>query len=470
MTNSDTRSFSSRTRIGPSKLRPPPMDATTLMSQDEDDLPLGMVVLQRRQKEELEERKRRAAAEKAERERKAREEEERKRLYAEQIAAARLRREGERSGKNAQKDAWLQGDVDALPPPLRPFASTGRSNSNPNMSTPNSLQDTKPQFERRQTSAASIISSSATVTSKREPVRQQTAPPLPSPWTGLAYTGNATGSQLSMPMSAPASMRNYNMMMLPPQPDPVSMAMFEQGLIRPWAMNHGTGSTGALTPPRAPFGLSSSGDSAGSLTPPRFPNSRPSSWGSSSEDVWLMMQNAGSSSGTNLDSQDRRKSKGSTLASPADERRSRSHSKSPTDATPQGFGRLASSVSGGMPNSQEKRHSRQISSATAPSAPRRQQQAPSSSTPNLHVPVVQTRPRGNSSTLSKLNPAQANRAPYGLPSSESYAPVANSSRLQPPQQDSTRSSKDGLKKTSSFLSLTKKDGNSLTTRKSKLFS
>ncbi|CAG7848267.1 SubName: Full=Related to proteophosphoglycan ppg4-Leishmania braziliensis {ECO:0000313/EMBL:CCA67025.1} [Serendipita indica DSM 11827] len=481
--NSDARSLgmvSSRTRIGPSKLRPPPIDATALVSQDEDDLPLGMVVLQRRQKEELEERKRRAAAEKAERERKAREEEEKKRLFAEQVAAARQRREGERLGKNGKKDSWLEGEIDALPPPVRPYASTGRSSSNPNLPTSNSLQNSKPQFDRRQTSAASIISSSATVTTKRqEPVRQQTAPPLPSPWTGIAYTGNTAGSQreYSTPISAPATMRSYNMMMLPPQPDPVSMAMFEQGLLHPWTMNHGTGSTGALTPPRALFGLSSSGDSAGSLTPPRFPSSRPSSWGSSSEDVWLMMQNAGSSSGTNPDAHDRRRSKGSMLASPVDERRSRSHSKSPTDTAPPGYGRPTSSVNGSAPKSQEKRHSRQISSVTAPSAPGRQQSS-SSSTPNLHVPSLPTRPRGNSATLSKLNPAQANRTPYGLPSGESYAPVSNASRLQSlsstPQRESTlapSTSKDTLKKTSSFLSLTQgRDGGSVTTRKSKLFS
>ncbi|KAG8797170.1 hypothetical protein FRC17_007828 [Serendipita sp. 399] len=230
-----------------SKLRPATVDTTAM---DEDDLPLGVVMAHRRNKEETEERKRRAAAERAERERKAREEEERKRKYAEEVAAARARRDAEKSGKSgSKKDAWLAGEADALPPPIKPFATHYlKSSSNPNLasstSTPLLSVPPKPSAPRRQTTGASssassfVASTTGTVTPRtQEASWQHSAPATPMPWTGLPLAGTPPGSQYdmsafsgtlpNMPMSAPISQLHYppTMMMLPPHPDPVSMAM-----------------------------------------------------------------------------------------------------------------------------------------------------------------------------------------------------------------------------------------------------
>ncbi|KAG8768265.1 hypothetical protein FRC16_007101, partial [Serendipita sp. 398] len=365
MNRREVRTFganSTRGRVNASsKLRPSTVDPT---AADEDDLPLGVVMLNRRTKEGGEERKRRVAAEMVERERRARDEEERNRKYAEQVAAARARREAEKAGKpGSKKDAWLSGEADALPPPIKPFASHHlKSSSNPNLAASNSspLLPTvplKPSVPRRQTtvpssSASSFVTSTTATATPRPPEtpRQHSAPLMPSPWTGVPMAGalpmsqndlsGLSGSLPNMPMSAPTSQLHYppSMMMLPPHPDPISMAMFEQGLLRPWAMDtRAGGSAGTLTPPRPLFGFASSGDSSGSLTPPRFPNSRPSSWGSSSEDVRNALQRnsgtAGSRSGLNntVDSQEWRNSRSSTYTTSEDPKRRKSHSKSPVE-------------------------------------------------------------------------------------------------------------------------------------------
>ncbi|PVG00547.1 hypothetical protein CPB86DRAFT_192777 [Serendipita vermifera] len=454
-------------RMPPSRLRPTTLDDALLAAQDEDDLPLGVVMLQRRQKEEADERRRRLVqAEKAERERRAREEEEKRRRYAEEVLAARARREQDRTGKpGTSKNAWLEGELDALPPPPRPYASNHpRSSSNPDLS----LHVPRPDQQRRQTTesyAGSVTSSTATTPTvgpkRQETLRQHSAPTVPSPWTGFPNGGGMSGGSeydaasvysgsLRVPKTAPILPMNYGMIMMPPVPDPVSMAMFEQGLLRPWAMPSmgGGSSSGNLTPPRAPFGFASSGDSSGSLTPPRFPTSRPSSW-SSNEDVRLTMQRSSSgvatgsnslgvrpdsgaySSGGSAENQDWRKSRSSMLVGGVnmDQNRSSSSSRSPVDSTRPGLaaGNVSSSHTlknlrsdGNLNAHSDARHrSNQASTSTNRTTP---QQPPSSFS-------MQNRSRSDVQSRTRTTPApSAPKNPYGLgpPTDQGYSSTPNS--------------------------------------------
>ncbi|KIM25263.1 hypothetical protein M408DRAFT_26452 [Serendipita vermifera MAFF 305830] len=434
--------LASRGRLPSSRLR---IDSALMSGQDEDDLPLGVVMVQRRQKEEAEERKRRAIVEKQEKERK---EEERKRQYAEQVAAARSRREGERTGKpGATRDAWAAGDPDALPPPIKPYASHPvRSSSNPDITSANNLQVNRPFGERRMTSESSVsVRSGTTVTSKQqETPRQQTIPPVPSPWTGMPARQN---SYPRIPSSAPAGQLNYGVMGMPVVPDPLSLAMFEQGLLRPWAMDAMSASgTGTLTPPRPPFGFGSSGDSSGSLTPPRFPNSRPPSWGSSSEDVRLTMQRMGSvgslgsgarpmsgaySSGGSAQEaagQEWRNSRSSMLVSPVEDPRNRSQSRSPIDSS--------SPTNAGVPGQNKMVGSmRSIRSENGHAS--QQQQSQHRSRPSASS-TSRLRPQETSQSRSRTQPPPLPTAPgasvkgaYGLPTIDSQGSMGSVSRPSP---------------------------------------
>jgi hypothetical protein len=490
-------------RMPPSRLRPTNLDETLLAAQDEDDLPLGVVMLQRRQKEEAEERRRKLIqAEKAERERRVREEEEKRRRYAGEVLAARARREQDRTGKPgaALRDAWLEGDAEALPPPSRPYASNHpRSSSNPDLS----LHVPRPEQSRRQTtdSSAGSVTSSTTTTptvgpKRQDTLRQHSAPVVPSPWTGFPSGGGMSGGSeydaasmysgsLRVPKTAPIVPMNYGIVMMPPVPDPISMAMFEQGLLRPWAMNSmGNGSTGNLTPPRAPFGFASSGDSSGSLTPPRFPNSRPSSWGSSNEDVRMTMQRSSSgvaigsnglsvrpdsgaySSGGSAENHDWRKSRSGMLSGGVnmDQNRSSSSSKSPVDA------RRPTLAAGNVPSSStshtlkslrsdgnlnahssgtDSRHRNQPSSSTTRTAP---QQPPSSFN-------MQNRSRSDGQSRTKTTPAPQN--PYGLspPTSQGYSSNPNS--LSAKSGSAIRSSMLSMSRSTDEVHRTGLNGNSM---------
>lgn len=451
---------SSRGGLPSSRLR---IDSAMLSGQDEDDLPLGVVMVQRRQKEEAEERKRRVLAEKLERERKAREEEERKKQYVEQLAAARARREIERTRKpGAAKGAWLEGDGNALPPPPKPYAHPIRSSSNPDIVSSSSsatLQVNRPVQERRMTSESSVASihSGTTITGKRQDVsRQQSAPTVPTPWSAMPSGPSSSTSARQnssttprMPISAPPTQMNYGMMGMPFIPDPLSLAMFEQGFHRPWItgpMNgslNGGGSNGTLTPPRPLFSFGSSGDSSGSLTPPRFPDSRPPSWGSSNEDVKTAMRRVNSTgsggaaprpissmSGAHSSggsAEDWRVSRSSMLISTADDQRSRSQSRSPID-TPSagntgslGHSRLNSGMMRSMRSEtsmashqqqvqQSQSHHRQQRPSSAGSQQRSQDTPQSPSRPRAHSPPPPL-PTAAGGSL---------KGAYGLPAIESY--------------------------------------------------
>jgi hypothetical protein len=446
---------SSRGGLPSSRLR---IDSAMLSGQDEDDLPLGVVMIQRRQKEEAEERKRR---EKLERERKAREEEERKKQYTEQLAAARARREIERIGKpGAAKDAWLAGDPDALPPPPKPYANPVRSNSNPNLTSSSSsgtLQVNRPVNERRMTSESSIASihSGTTITSKRQDAsRQQPAPSVPSPWSALPSgppsNSHARQNSSTTPRSVPPTQMNYGMMGMPLVPDPISLAMFEQGFNRPWMMGpmngslNGGGSNGALTPPRPLFSFGSSGDSSGSLTPPRFPDSRPPSWGSSNEDVRMSMRRVNSTGSGGVgprpisgisgahssggSAEDWRMSRSSMLIStPDDLRNNRSQSRSPIDPPSAGntgslgHSRLNSGMTRSMrsessmvPQQQQAQQSQSKRPSSAGSHQQRSQETSQSS---------QSRSRTHPPPPPPPLPTAASgslKGAYGLPTLESY--------------------------------------------------
>jgi len=216
------------------------LDITLLegVSGDEDELPLG-VILYRRQKSHAQQRSRlgetqrpahklREEAKEKDAKAKAKQDELQRKKFAEQIAAARERREQIRTGKPA-RDPWLEGvDSGAVPP----------------------VKTRKP------------VEASPALT-KGSASRRQTLPAnSPLPWTELPPS-------MGMPRTAPLAVPySYGQM---PFVDPLQIAMFEQGM-RVWAYNESA--NGSLTRPHF---LSSSG-SAGSLTPPRFPNSRPPSF------------------------------------------------------------------------------------------------------------------------------------------------------------------------------------------------
>lgn len=448
---------SSRGGLPSSRLR---IDSALLSGQDEDDLPLGVVMVHQRQKEEAEERKRRALMERLERERRAREEEERKKQYAEQVAAARARRETERMGKpGGSKDAWLEGDSNALPPPPKPYAQPTRSSSNPDLTSPSSsatLQVNRPFKERRMTSESSVASthSGTTVTSKRQDVaRQQSAPVIPSPWSAMPSGPPSNSSRHNfstmprMPSTAPPTQMSYRIMGMPPIPDPLSLAMFEQGLLRPWAMDPMNGNNnGTLTPPRPPFSFGSSGDSSGSLTPPRFPDSRPPSWGSSNEDIRTTMQRMSSGSGGGGSSvpvprpisgasgahssggsaEDWRRSRSSMLISPADDQRSRSQSRSPIEppAVAGNTGSVGHSwLNGGMVRGMRSETS--MASHQQPQSQHRQRPYASSAGSHLQSQESrsQSRPRTNppSALSTSASATGSSKGAYGLPAIESYS-------------------------------------------------
>ena len=314
-------------------------------------------------------------------------------------------------------------------------------------------------------SSVASIRSGTTITGQRpEPSRQQTVPSVPSPWTGMPPRQN---SMPRMPNSAPAAQINYGMMGMPVVPDPLAMAMFEQGLLRPWAMDSMSngGSTGTLTPPRLPFGFGSSGDSSGSLTPPRFPNSRPPSWGSSSEDVRMTMQRLGSvgslgsggprpmsgaySSGGSAEAagQEWRNSKSSMLVGSADDR-SRSQSRSPIDppstANPRSLGqnRMKSNMTRSM------RSETGIASQQQP----QQQQSQHRSRPSASS-TSRLRPQEASQTRSRTHPPLPTsgsggsvKGAYGLPTIESQGSMGSLGRTT--STLSTSKSIETLKKSS----------------------
>jgi len=425
--------------------------------------------------------------EKLERERKAQEEEERKKQYTEQVAAARIRRENERGRKiGASRDAWLEGDADALPPPPKPFAAhPGRSSSNPEISSSSSsttLQVSRPFSERRMTSDSSVASihSGTTVTSKRQdPPRQPPAPSVPSPWSAppSALTVNSNSRPDSpagpwMPVSAPPGPMNYGMMGMP-LPDPLSMAMFEQGFLRPWIMdpiNGGLngGSNGTLTPPRPLFSFGSSGDSSGSLTPPRFPNSRPPSWASSNEDVRTSMQRLSSggnggpiprpisgaySSGGSAE--DWRKSRSSMFFPSGEDQRNRSQSRSPIDPPTNGYaGSLGRShLSGGMTRSL--RSETNMGSKDQQQPQHRPRTSASSSGSHLRSQgTIQSRSSTHPPPLPTTGIAGSLKGAYGLPEIEGYGSSASLGRKS---MHSTRST-EGLNRIPTSGSATKMTG------------
>ena len=225
------------------------LDLTLLegVSGDEDDLPLG-VVLYRRQGSHAQHRTQLGEAQRlahkpreeakqreAEAKAKAKQEELQRRKFAEQIAAARERREQVRTGKPA-RDPWLEGVDSGAVPPVK--------TRKPTEASPTMTKDSTP---RRQTLPANST-----------PPRVELPPSMGMPLTAPLTVPYACG-----PM---------------PFVDPLQIAAFEQGM-RVWAYNESA--NGSLARPRF---LGSSG-STGSLTPPRFPNSRPLSFAPSTEEL-----------------------------------------------------------------------------------------------------------------------------------------------------------------------------------------
>jgi len=212
-------------------------------SGDEDDLPLGVVLYRRREShaqrrmhsEEAQRLAHKFREEAKQKDAKAKQEELQKKKFAEQVAAARERREQVRIGKPA-KDPWLEGVDSGVAPTVKP---------------------------------RKLAESSSTLT-KDGASRRQTLLANPSPqWAERPPS-------MAMPLTAPLTIP-YPFGQVP-FVDPLQIAMFEQGL-RVWACSESTNSS--LTRPRFP----SSGGSTGSLTPPRFPNSRPPSFTSSIEEL-----------------------------------------------------------------------------------------------------------------------------------------------------------------------------------------
>lgn len=213
-------------------------------SGDDDDLPLGVVLYRRREshaqrRSQFEEAQRLAhklseEAKQRDAKAKAKQEEIQRKKFAEQIAAARERREQVRTGKPA-KDPWLEGVDSGIVPAVKTRKPVEASQTLTNDST-----------SRRQTLPANS---------------------LPQ-WTELPPS---VGVPVTAPLTVPYPCGQM------PFVDPLQIAMFEQGM-RVWAYNESA--NGSLT--RPPF-LSSSG-STGSLTPPRYQNSRPPSFAPSTEE------------------------------------------------------------------------------------------------------------------------------------------------------------------------------------------
>ena len=210
-------------------------------SGDDDDLPLGVVLYRRREshaQRQFEESQRLAhklseEAKQRDAKAKAKQEEVRRKKFAEQIAAARERREQVRTGKPA-KDPWLEGVDSGTVPPVK---------------------------TRKPVEASQTLTKDGTS-------RRQTLPANSLPqWTELPPS---VGVALTAPPTVPYPSGQM------PFVDPLQIAMFEQGM-RVWAYNESA--NGSLTRPL----LSSSG-STGSLTPPRFQNSRPPSFAPSTEE------------------------------------------------------------------------------------------------------------------------------------------------------------------------------------------
>ena len=211
-------------------------------SGDDDDLPLGVVLYRRREshaQRQVQEAQRLAhklseEAKQRDAKVKAKQEEVQRKKFAEQIAAARERREQVRTGKPA-KDPWLEGVDSGTVPPVK----------------------TRKPAEASQT------------LTKNSTARRQTLPAnsLP-PWAELPPS---VGVALTAPPTVPYPCGQM------PFVDPLQIAMFEQGM-RVWAYNESA--SGSLT---RPLLLSSSG-STGSLTPPRFQNSLPPSFVPSTEE------------------------------------------------------------------------------------------------------------------------------------------------------------------------------------------
>ena len=212
-------------------------------SGDEDDLPLGVVLYRRReshaqrkkQSEEAHGLAHKLREEAKQKDGKAKQEELQKKKFAEQVVAARERREQGRTGKSA-KDPWLEGIDSGVVPRIKPRKPAEVSPI-----------PTKDRASRRQTLSTSS----------------------PPQWTELPPS---TGAPLTTPLAVPDPYEQMAFI------DPLKMAMFEQGM-RVWA--YGESATGSWTPPRFP----SAGGSTGSLAPPRFPNSRPRSFTSSLDDL-----------------------------------------------------------------------------------------------------------------------------------------------------------------------------------------
>lgn len=212
-------------------------------SGDEDDLPLGVVIYRRqesqaqhrRQSEDTQRCTHKLREEAKQKDAKAKLEELQKKKFAEQVAAARERREQVRTGKPA-KDPWLEGADSGVVPRVK---TRKPAEANPTL--------TKDGISRRQTLPTSP-----------PPQRTELTPSL--------------GMPLTAPLTVPYP---YGQM---PFVDPLQVAMFEQGM-RVWAYSESA--NGSLTRPHFP----SSGGSTGSLTPPRFPNSRPPSFTSSIEEL-----------------------------------------------------------------------------------------------------------------------------------------------------------------------------------------
>jgi len=214
-------------------------------SGDEDDLPLGLVLYRRREshtqrRRQFEEAQRlahklREEAKQRDAKAKVKQGELQKKRFAEQVAAARERREQVRTGKPV-KDPWLEGVDSGVVPLVKP---------------------------RKPAEASSILT-------KDGVSRRQTLPTNSlQQWTELPPS-------MDVPLTAPLTVPYPCGQM--PFVDPLQIAMFEQGM-RVWAYNENA--HGSLTRPRF---LSSSG-STGSVTPPTFPNSRPPSFAPSSVEL-----------------------------------------------------------------------------------------------------------------------------------------------------------------------------------------
>jgi len=212
-------------------------------SGDEDDLPLGVVLYRRReshtqrrkQSEEAQKFTHKLREEAKQKEAKAKQGELQKKKFAEQVAAARERREQVRTGKPS-KDPWLEGVDSGVAPTVK--------TRKPAEASPTRTKDG---------------------TSRRRTLPSNS----PLPWIERPPS-------MAMPLTAPLTIP-YPCGQIP-FVDPLQVAMFEQGM-RVWAYSES--GNGSLTQPRFP----SSGGSTGSLTPPRFPNSRPSSLASSIEEL-----------------------------------------------------------------------------------------------------------------------------------------------------------------------------------------